>query len=400
MFGAYNGVLLNGATYSSTTYFGFGSNLALNDSLNQSMIVSSRFFNLSYTSFTFEAWIYGNSFSGDNSIFSQCECTTCQDRCLFLIIRNNRMYMGFTTDDVIGTTVMAANTWHHVAFVYDYSTQTQSIYLQGVLENSKSSSGPYLGRNGSIFIGASHLSASTFLGFIDNVRLTTRAKTAAEILTAATVVTYFSFDGSTLSEDMGPNKMNGTIFNAAAVTGRIGQGLAFSGGITSYMQIYGYFQLGIGNRPFTLSIWVYPNVHGNSGVLIQKSSFLNTSYWCYNMMGFNFLGQISMVLYASGAPSIIGPIIPILTWTHLGYTYSTTTGVRMYINGALYATIGPYTMYNSGTIDYLTVGSYGAGYCGIGSGSVVGFPYQGAIDEFYVFRRELTASEISALANP
>ena len=58
-------------------------------------------------------------------------------------------------------------------------------------------------------------------------------------------------------------------------------------------------------------------------------------------------------------------------------------------------------MYTSGTIDYLTIGSYqSGGYCGLGSGAIVAFPYQGVIDEFYVFRRELTASEVSVLANP
>lgn len=53
--GTYNGVLVNGATYSNSTYFGYGSSLALNASINQSVIVPSPVFNLSYTSFTIEA---------------------------------------------------------------------------------------------------------------------------------------------------------------------------------------------------------------------------------------------------------------------------------------------------------------------------------------------------------
>ena len=399
LFGVYNGALLNGAAYSNNTYFGLGFNLALNDSLNQSMIVSSRFFNLSYTSFTLEAWIYGNSFSGDNSIFSQCECFTCQDRCLFLLIRNSRLYMDFTTDDVIGTRTLAANTWHHVAFVYDYSTQTQSLYLQGVLDSSKSSSGPYLGRNGSMFIGTSQISSSSFNGLIDSVRLTTRAKSTAEVLDAASIVVYFSFDGPTLSEDMGPNKMNGTISNAAAVTGRIGQGLAFNGAVSSYLQIYGFFQLGRSNQPFSFSLWLYPySVTG--GALIQKSTFANGNGWCYNFFGINYLGQISMVTYSSNTVVIIGPILPIRTWTHLGYTFSTTNGLRMYINGVLFGTTGPASFSSSGTIDWLSIGSYVTSYCGFGSGAVHPVPYQGVLDEFYVFRRELTASEVADYASP
>ena len=185
-YGTYNGTLVNGATLSNNTYFGMGAALAGNNSLNQSAIVTTPFLNLSYTSFTIEAWILGFALTGDNGIFGQCQCTSCQDQCLFLIIRNYKMYMGFMLDDVVGLTTLSANTWYHVAYVYDYSALTQSVYIQGVLDNSKSSAGPYQGRNGSILLGSSHLSGSSFNGIIDNLRVTTRAKTAAELLTDAT----------------------------------------------------------------------------------------------------------------------------------------------------------------------------------------------------------------------
>ena len=87
--GIYNGTLTDSATYSNMTYFGSGSCLQLNASgTNQSMTVSSPFLNLSYTSFTVEAWIYGSTVTGDNAIFSQCQCASCRDQCLYLIIRN------------------------------------------------------------------------------------------------------------------------------------------------------------------------------------------------------------------------------------------------------------------------------------------------------------------------
>ena len=118
--------------------------------------------------------------------------------------------MGFMIDDVIGVTSLSINTWYHVAFVYDYSGQTQSVYLQGILDNSKSSAGPYKSANASIVIDLSQLSGSAFNGFIDNLKVTLRAKSAAELLLDATQMVYFSFDGSSLIQDMGPNGMNGT----------------------------------------------------------------------------------------------------------------------------------------------------------------------------------------------
>jgi hypothetical protein len=250
-----------------------------------------------------------------------------------------------------------------------------------------------------MYIGLSQLASGSFNGLIDNVRVTTRAKSASELLTDGTTVVYFSFDGSTPGQDMGPNEMNGTVSNVNTVTGRVGQGLAFSGTAASYLQIYGFYQLGRSNQPFSFSLWVYPySVTG--GTFIQKSTYSNSSGWCYNFMGIDYLGQIAMVVYTSYTPVIIGPILSVRAWTHLGYTYSTTNGIRMYINGAFVETTGPVQWWSSGTIDWLSIGSYVSGYCGIGSGAVYAVPYLGVIDEFYVFRRELAASEVYTLANP
>jgi hypothetical protein len=395
--GVYNGVLTNGATFSNSTYFGYGFNLMLNSSVNQSVVVASPFFNLSSASFTVEAWIFLRSLTGDNAIFSQCQCSSCQDRCLFLIIRNARMYMGFTLDDIVGVTSVTVNTWTHVAFVYDSSTRNQSLYLQGVLDNSRTASGHYQGQNGSIVIGSSHLSSSSLNGFIDNVKLATRAKSVKEISDAASLVTYYSFDGSSLGQDMGPNQMNGTSSNAAAVTGRVGQALAFTGAAASYLQSYGYFQLGQSNRAFSFALWIYP-YSVNGGVLIQKSVLSNASGgWCYSLMGLNGAGQIVSIIYTSNIPIVVGPIITVRTWTHIGYTYNTTNGIRLYVNGVLFGSTGPVSWSSSGTIDWLSFGSFVFGYCG--PNILPSTPYQGAIDELYVYRRELTADEISSLAN-
>jgi hypothetical protein len=396
--GTYNGVLVNGAGYSNNTYFGYGFNLMLNDTTNSSFVVASPFLNLSYTSFTVEAWIYGYTLNGDNGIFSQCQCSTCQDQCLYFIIRNYKIYMGFLLDDLIGVTTLTINTWYHVAYVYDYSNMSQSVYIQGVLDNTKTESGPYQGQNGSVIIGSSQLSSSSFNGLIDNLKVTTRAKSASELLTDATQVVYFSFDGATLTQDEGPNLMNGSLSNAAAVSGRVGQALAFSGSTLSYLQIYGFFQLGQSNKPFSFSMWVNP-YSINGGILIQKSTFQSSNAnWCYGLMGLTNFGQIIMIVYTTNVPLIVGPVLSVRTWTHLGFTYSQTHGLRMYINGVLFGTSGPISWSSSSTIDWLSIGSNLNIFCG--PSVLYNAPFLGAVDEFYVYRRELAASEILAFANP
>ncbi|CAF2420359.1 unnamed protein product [Rotaria sp. Silwood2] len=395
LYGTYNGTVVNGATFSNTTYFGYGYNLALNDSSIQSVTITYPFFNLSYTSFTFEAWIYGNTLTGDRSIFSQCQCSSCQSQCLYLIIRNYKMYMGFMLNDLVGSTSVSTNTWYHVAYVYDYASRTQSIYLQGILDGTKTSAGPYQGQNGSINIGTSYLSSSSFYGYIDNMKLTTRAKSASEILTDASLVVYFSFDGSTLTQDMGPNQMNGSISNAVAVTGKVGQGLAFSG-LSSYLQIYGFYQLGRSSQSFSFALWIYPySVTG--GTLIHKSTAQYTSgTWCQDMMGLTYAGQIAFYTNGGGR-QITGPFISINQWTHIVYTYSNTDGQIMYINGIQYAATGSMSFSSSGVIDWLTIGH---NIVGCSPSPIYGVPFFGIIDEFYVFRRELSATDVYTLANP
>jgi hypothetical protein len=293
---------------------------------------------------------------------------------------------------------LVPNVWYHVAYVYNYDTRTQSLYLQGALEASRGSAGPYMGSSGSMLIGNSHLPSSGFTGMIDSVKLTTRAKTAAEILDAGTLVTYFSFDGTSIGQDMGPNNMNGTVRNAGPASGKIGQGIAFSGVASSHLSIPGYYQLGRSNQPFSFLMWIFP-YSAAGGVLIQKTLLENaTGGWCYSMMGLNGLGQVIMIAHNTGPPYVAGPIVSVQVWTHLGFTYSQTNGIRMYINGSFWGTGGPSVWSSSNGIDWLSIGGWTNYYCG--PGALPGTPYQGVIDEFYVYRRELNASEIAALGTP
>ena len=52
----------------------------------------------------------------------------------------------------MGSTTIQSNVWYHVAFVYDYPTSTQRIFLNGRLDGSRTSSA-YQGTSGDIVIG-------------------------------------------------------------------------------------------------------------------------------------------------------------------------------------------------------------------------------------------------------
>ncbi|CAF3752110.1 unnamed protein product [Rotaria sp. Silwood1] len=184
-YGVYNGLLVNNPLFttsgsSNLPYVGHGQALNFNSASNQSFVVSSPFFNLSYTSFTIEAWIYYSTSVSDRGIFDQCQCSTCSNQCLYLIIRNNRLYVDFTSNYLSGSTAISTAYWYHIAFVYNYETRQQILYLNGVQDAIKSNAQPYQGQNGSIHIGSAQTYSTTYYyqSYIDNVAITTRAKSS------------------------------------------------------------------------------------------------------------------------------------------------------------------------------------------------------------------------------
>jgi len=86
------------------------------------------------------------------------------------------------------------------------------------------------------------------------------------------------------------------------------------------------------------------------------------------------------------------------TWAHVAQTFSTTNGNQSYINGTSVKTvsattgrpIGPYTILG---VSPMNTSSYNAG-------SILMGQFYGNIDEYRVFGRELTSTDICRSANP
>jgi hypothetical protein len=96
-------------------------------------------------------WFYSTALSSaDYGLFGQYYAQT-TDQSLHYLIRNYHIHLGFYNDDLSGSTTIQLNTWYHVAFVYDYASSTQSIYLNGNLDSSRNSSS-FKGLSGSIVI--------------------------------------------------------------------------------------------------------------------------------------------------------------------------------------------------------------------------------------------------------
>jgi hypothetical protein len=329
---------------------------------------------LNSRSFTIEFWFsLTDSASYNYAFFGQLSVPNTERECLFLVSTFGKLYMGFFDNDTPSSTILQNNTWYHAAFVYDNDIRQRFIYLNGILDaQSATGVGPYLGTTGSMTIGGANVDGTIgkpyFSGYIDELMVYTRARTACEILNDATLSAYFPFDGS--FTDSGPNSVPLTSSGASFITGYTNQGISF---------------------------WVYPTV---KGVLVHVSANSSGRGWCTPFITFSSTGVLVTQVYSGGASiTLNGPSLITTGWTHIIQTFSPNNGQRVYINGYLYTSTIASNMYTaSGTSDYVTIGNMldGTGYCA--NPSTVLTVFQGGIDELRIYGAELSSIDACLLA--
>ena len=138
----YNLTPINGVSFTTNGYVGQAAVFTLD--ANQSLTGPN--IPLQNSGFTIDVWLYITQLrdSLDHAIFTICQSTYWY-QCLHLTIRQTsgvyNLYLGFFNDDLSGTTPLQLNTWYHVAFVFDFPTRRQSIYLNGILDSTRISTG-------------------------------------------------------------------------------------------------------------------------------------------------------------------------------------------------------------------------------------------------------------------
>ena len=191
----------------------------------------------------------------------------------------------------------------------------------------------------------------------------------------ASLAARFSFDDLTnVLEDSGPNDVLVNASDYVVVSGVKGsQAILLNSSSSSYFQAFGFRFLSYNDAPLSLSLWVQPVLR--QGVLIGSS--LGYSPLAFTANG-SLIARIDTVSLVSAAFLQLAPI-----WTHIVLMWSSINGLRLYVDTQLVATTTAPTSTGSGMItNYLT----------LGGGSFVG-----AIDEWRIYSRELTTSEICAV---
>jgi len=100
---------------------------------------------------------------------------------------NNTAVLGFQDGQpwigVLGSRVLSDNTWYHIVGTYDKNGGATNgrIYINGVLDNTLTSTQPIQTVGSSVLIGAHSGGLPGFHGLIDEVRVYNRALSAGEI---------------------------------------------------------------------------------------------------------------------------------------------------------------------------------------------------------------------------
>jgi hypothetical protein len=317
------------------------------------------------------------------------------------LIRSGKPMLSFWNDDCESSNLLNVSTWAHLAYVYDYTTNMMTLYVNGYLDTNCAAVSPFQGApTATLYIGGISSIMMCYLGLIDQLSIVTRVKSASEILETATLVVYYSFDNQSLL-DSGPNLINGTGINTAFGLGRVNEGIVFNT-TQSYVQINNLVLFGTPYWPYSFAFWIYP-YSTNNGTLIHMWKPSTPTTFCMPIIGFSASGSIvAQTWNSTQILAIVGPVIVPNTWAHIAHTYSPTGGIRLFVNGTLVVSSSAKSP-NPAASAPLTIA---LGYCvnttlcSCASGSIIPGQFHGMMDEFQFYSRQLNTSEVLALANP
>ncbi len=307
-----------------------------------------------------------------------------------------------------GATVLANDTWYHVAMTYNLTNLI--IYINGRPENQTitTSRDPIVDSNASVMVGNAQASKGGtqygFNGSIDEVRIYNRSLSAFEIANLYAMMDYGqsekNFDkavGSsaqdipvslwrfndansmkTSVDVFGKNPVNGTV--NFTTSGQYGTSAALFTGNQS-MGNNGVKNLStIGN--ITLEVWVNPN-RAENGRIISVGLANASDYELYLAANgsavFRMLNETNAVnveVFTQGVGNG--------TFTHIAATYN-GSHMRIYRNGTLEHEINATGKINNGVNRMIR----------IGANTSDALFYNGTIDELAVYDRALTPDEIN-----
>lgn len=208
-----------------------------------------------------------------------------------------------TAHEIFSQTQVSLNTWYHLAAIYD--GQEMRLYLNGVLESSKSVTAnvSWSENYKRTDIGDSpsdtHAEMS-FNGIIDEVRISDIARYGGEFTPDINTILYWQFNdgnGTSCIDESGRNH-NGTIQNAQWIDSALssfGKALHFvkSG---SYAMVAHHSDFDFGMGSFTIEAWVRTSNQNDNRIACYGPPSGASAGWFFNING----GKLTFSLETDG----------------------------------------------------------------------------------------------------
>lgn len=204
-------------------------------------------------------------------------------------------------------------------------------------------------------------------------------------------ILYYDFENNAL--DKSGNGFDGTLVNNPIwVAGINGNAIQFNalddGNDNNDPKVNVGISLDISALPFAMSAWINPvNYNDYRAIFSKRDSYSNS-----NMRVDIGLSSGSGQVYITAAPALLqfSYAPPLNTWTHIAVV-AESTGTKLYVNGNLQQTLSAITLGTDATAN-VAIG---------GTGEINGDndPFNGMIDDFRLYNRALSQTEIDGLRN-
>ncbi|NTU46678.1 DUF2341 domain-containing protein [Candidatus Roizmanbacteria bacterium] len=396
-------------------------------------------FDATSNTLTVSAWVYPTALNNMNTILSKGGVDGASGWVIYYSNTGgfNILFKGNAAGNpvVVSTSrTYPFNTWSHIAVVFKIDTSvlsnnSASIYVNGVYDSQLAfSSGLPAVSTQNLRIGVRSDGSGTlsnyFIGSIDEVKLYNYALTAEDIkadynrgsaqvlgamgddttsLTKGLVGWWKMDEGTGTSTTDSTGKGNTGTFNCSGTScvnpswttsGKYGNALSFipTSNTSSYLTSNIVNVSSIQNSTITLSTWINPdNIdHSNDKWIARNGMGTDENYGIF--LGSPSSGNYKILFSGySGtwvSSSTTNYVVPSNTWSHIVVVLTQGKSISFYLNGNLIQT---------NTISFITVPATTAFHIGAGAGSSQA--YNGYLDDFRIYNRALTTSEIQTLYN-
>jgi hypothetical protein len=355
------------------------------------------------------AWIKPSNVSGTKNIVSKYGDTSYNDSYKLALSGNKVKFdvnlTGTGWVSVTGNISLSASTWYYVTGTYDGTNLR--VYVNAVLDNSTTTTGPIFKSNASVKVGkpGNLVPGEMYTGYIDEVKIYDSAKTIEQIRSeynarnsltglAGSVgnstppltfnpIGYWNFEeaSGTTVNDRSTNGRTGTVTGTGTwTTGKVGKAMNFDGS-SGYVSVADTSDLRL-TSSWTVSAWVKPDALKDYGNIFMKTTNQTNGYGLITLANGSWnWQQYSNSSWNDTVGGTAGSLVN-NTWSFLTITYDGTT-LRTYQNG---------TLTNSASKTTITSGTAALT---IGADTFNGRYFDGDIDEVRIYNYARSQAQIT-----